>query len=359
MELAKKHNVYQYVQRDIKDGVKIRGAKRFNFELNPNTFAAYYREYVELFEGADKEKLALVSSLLSSSEFVNSIVNQSYLSLWFDEKTNLPVRILNVTIIPKNGYVPELLVVESFALTNINKEVVIQTPRTYKDIGDLVQRFNIKLNGVLDTPESKLQAHLNAYADAGSLHEKEYYAYEVANTYVDLEKKEEASKYYILSSESSKKKSASYYESLAQSEWILGNGAKTKEYLDLALKKDPKADFVLYQYGYFLLGISKTTAQFQDLTKAEFLNERLAGNKPNDEMLLNLYLTYILQNDKSNADALVRRFTNFNTGENHNFIARAYHRLGNSQMAATHKKMAADLGYKQSGYDVEFYAMNF
>ncbi len=67
----------------------------------------------------------------------------------------------------------------------------------------------------------------------------------------------------------------------------------------------------------------------------------------------------MLLGDTVNAEKTKARFDNFNTPEMYNWVARAYHRMGNTAQSSYYAKLAAQAGYVKDANDNAFYSLTF
>lgn len=368
LALAKKHNLFYIDQNKINDNQTLKGATRFNLRYNNSSIAPYFRELAATLDEKTKEGTVLSINgfleMLSNKSFVDYLANYSYVSLWFDDVTSLSSRIRDSIVMPNIlGKNTSTVFTVDLTVSDPNKAFIPKVPAKFLTFEEALDVFKLDIDDFTianQTPEEKdLKDSLKNYNKAKKKNDKSYYAYEVAIAYENLYQNENAAKYYKIAASNYKKNGVDYFEALAQAEWNLGNGAKAKDYFAKAYSKDPKAIFVLDQYGWFLLGITPTTAPHQDLSFALKLNEELVSKDVDDDTLLSLYLNYILQGNKIKAEETKARFDNFTTGENYNWIAHAYHRIGNKTESARYAKLATDAGYIRDKNDIQFFSISF
>lgn len=364
VQLARKHKIYAHVGGNIDDGIKIPRTVRFDLIFDPAGLTNFYKEIDTTFTAEEKAKTVL--SVAGFREMINNprqmqqIADNSYVSLFFDKKTQKPVHMIEALVIPTfSGLTDKIVFIKDGHWVESTKKASVKTPKKFKTLEEFLRLNNVVLEGVTSSVSSELDYLLDDYQNSRNKIERADNAYYVAMEYDNQGNRSKAAEYYRISASNYKKGSVDHYEALAQAEWSMRNGSKAKENFELALKKGPNDNLVLNQYGYFLLGISVASANVQDLNKALVLNQKLVEKYPDDSGLLNLYINYIMLNDISSANALKTRFSQFETGENYNFIARAYHRMGNQAQATAYSKLAKDLGYVQTGGDKDFFAMIF
>jgi tetratricopeptide (TPR) repeat protein len=367
LELARKHKLYAHFDMGENKDLDVLGATRYDLSMNREAIVPYYKDLAKILPDDLKAKTLLsvegFEKNLSKKTFVDYLSENMFVSLWFDDKTGLPVRYYSVTALPPtkaNGN-QIMLIASDFSWTEINKPITLKVPAKTVTMDSVVKALDLDISSEASNPEveAQLEDYLAQLKKATSKSDKAFLNYMIAVQYDILDDYKSAVKYYKTSASLYKKGSADQYEALAQVEWNLGNAKKAKEYFELALKKAPNEEFILQSYGWFVLGLTPVTAKEQDLKYALKLNEQLVKLNPVDGNLLNLYLSYILNGKYSDATKLQFKFDQFETGENYITIARAYHRLGQKTLTENYKKLAIAKGYKLTEADKEFFALSF
>lgn len=210
-----------------------------------------------------------------------------------------------------------------------------------------------------DERNERIESLLQQYEAAPDDTTKALVSYLIAQTYDNLEERELAARYYRISANHYPTGGSDYYDALAQAEWSLRNGAKVKEYYEQGLARNPDAELLIYQYGYFLLGISMTSLDFIDLQKALLYNQRVVELSDDDANLQNLYLNLIMLDRLEEAGIIRDRFADFETADNYHWIARAYHRIGNRTESAYYLSLAEAAGYTLDENDQQFFQTEF
>jgi Tfp pilus assembly protein PilF len=358
---AKQNNLLSRLPDGVDDGNSVEGTTRYDFALNANSLVAYYKAFSKSLTSEEIKKTVLVvpgfEKALSKAGFVNYIADHSYISLWIDNKTQLPTRLLEVTAIPGLGSTKNVTIsLVDLSWKNINVPVSIDIPA--KNV--ISYSEGIKALGITESVENDvIKDLLLQLKKAKSKTDKADINYYLAQEYDNLEEYETAASYFRKSATYYKKESPDYYDALAEAEWSLNNGKKVKELYELALKKSPRDLLILSHYGWFLLGISNTSVSNQDLQKALTLNKMLVQDYVDDDTLQNLYINYLMLGQQANADDLKSKFDNFGTGENYNRIARAYHRMGNKLKANEYSELARQAGHVRTNADNRFFSQAF
>jgi len=368
--LAKKHNLFafwpEYAQYE-EEKIVVKNSTRYDLSLNHNAVTPFFKELIKTIKAESLESenfpLAIFELAITNQYYMDYMADYSSISMWVDNQTSLPTRIVIKIQTPNPSGKEALSLLNIDAIfTQNNKAFTIKAPTKSLTFEQGLDLFGIDKKGLVvekTEEEQALDEALYELSIARSKQDKSDTSYYVAMAYDDLYKYEDAAKYYKLSASYAKKNSGDYYEALAQAEWSLGNGAKAKEYFNLALAKAPKTDFVLTNYGWFLLGLNKESANFQDLALSLKLHEQLVSQLVDDDNLQSLYLSYLMLGDTVKAEETKKRFDNFATKNNYATLGLAYHRLGNKKESDKYFKMAEDLGYKKDKTDIEFLKMVF
>lgn len=370
LELARKHQLYMHLKVDLDDDIVVSGATRYNLAMNRDAIVPYYKDLSKILTGDLRSSTILgvdgFEKNLANKAFVDYLYEHSFISLWFDNKTGLPVRYYSVSVLPstKSTNNQIVMLLSDYSWSKINLPVALTLPSKTIGLNEAVKALNIDMTSQpLSVKEVEAKANLSDYVTqlkkVKSKSDKALLNYLIAVQYDILEDSEMAIKYYKISASFSKKGGSDYYEALAQVEWVLGNGKKAKEYFELAVNLSPNEEFILQNYGWFLLGLSPVTAKFQDSKQALILNERLVKQNPKDSNLQNLYLNYILSGRQTDAEKLKLKFDQFDVADNYILIARAYHRIGQKALAENYKNLAVAKGYELSKIDKEFFALKF
>jgi hypothetical protein len=370
LELARKHQLYVHLKVDLDDDIVVSGATRYNLAMNRDAIVPYYKDLSKILTGDLRSSTILgvdgFEKNLANKAFVDYLYEHSFISLWFDNKTGLPVRYYSVSVLPstKSTNNQIVMLLSDYSWSKINLPVALTLPSKTIGLTEAVKALNIDMTSQpLSVKEVEAKANLSDYVTqlkkVKSKSDKALLNYLIAIQYDILEDSEMAIKYYKISASFSKKGGSDYYEALAQVEWVLGNGKKAKEYFELAVNLSPNEEFILQNYGWFLLGLSPVTAKFQDSKQALILNERLVKQNPKDSNLQNLYLNYILSGRQTDAEKLMLKFDQFDVADNYILIARAYHRIGQKALAENYKNLAVAKGYELSKIDKEFFALKF
>lgn len=371
--LAKKHNLFIFFNDPTTIKKSGKTLIRFDLAYDPDTVVAFFKELSQKIDPEMRDKTVLSTegfeANLINKNFVDYFTENSYISILFDTSTQLPVEFVKVDSLPpfsnNQGYSIDLT---HSIWTNINKPIQsIKIPTSTKTVAELLalykempsQSDEEKLAMKKAESEKELKELKSDFKRAKSKQEKSLIAYVIAQTYDDLEDSKNAIKQYKTSAKLALKNSADYHEALAQAEWSAQNGKKAIEYFELAYKADPNSQFVLHNYGFFLLGLSKASVNYQDLGRALQFHLKLTDATPDDENLSSLYLNYLLMGDTKNAEVVKARISEFNTADNYYWIARAYHRMGNIVKATEYKQKALDAGYVWGKYDTEFFSLKF
>ncbi len=365
--LARKLGLFQFFDGDVGDSIVVENATRYDLIYRSDVFAAYFKELKKTIAEMPGDNEVTVFSIegfesgIKNNEFVDKITDRSYVSLWFDNVTKLPVRMVDVMVIPPFEKRKEtVFTYTDISLKDYGVKMTVVAPKSTISFADAVDALDLNLQVDLDTqdPAARLKELLSAYKKAKKA-DKAYLSYSIGDAYGALDDAAQAAAYYKKAAAASKKKSVDQYLSLANAEWELGNVAKVKEYFELALKVDPKNDAVLNQYGWFLLGLNVVTAQTRDLEKALEVNQKLVKGLVDDSNLQNLYATYMLLGRTADAEKLKKKFDNFDAKENYMVLARIYHRLGDKKQSDLYVQKAVEAGYVQSIRDKRFLALQF
>jgi tetratricopeptide (TPR) repeat protein len=360
LALARKHGLFTYLAYVPEDEMEVANANRYDLYYNPKAVAPFYKELSKSLNGEERALTVLgidgFEKALSNKEFVEYLASYSYVSLWVDKTTNLPVRYFEVVSLPSFGPKKELAIsTKDLLWEKINQPVAVSLPKEAMPLTDAAKYFDIDLS----IENAEIKDLLKQLSKAKSKQDKAILNYLIAQEYSDLDEDSKAAEYYKKAASNYPKKSVEYYEALAQAEWALKNGAKVIEYYELALKQEPENDLVLNQYGWFLLGLTPLSAKYQNLPKALSLNQTLVSNLVDDSNLQNLYINYLLLGKNSEAKALESKFDNFASGDNYNIIARAYHRLGNKVKSQEFVNKAKQEGYVRTKTDDKFFKLTF
>ena len=363
VKLAKKHNLFVHWD-DIEDDYVVANAKRYNLAYNRNAIVPFYKELSQVLSFEEKKQTILsidgFEKSLAKSEFVDYLVDNSYVSLWIDNGTNLPTRIVQVLqILPVQKKEPFALFLSDISITKVNQLVLIEKPVNVLSFAQATKALKINMEDNSDAVVLKIADLKKQLSKAKTKSDKALLNYLIAQKYDEISDPKNAVKYYKISASQYPKDSADQYDALAQAEWSLGNAKKVKEYFEKAIIKEPNNDYILNYYGFFLTGITSLTADSQDLNLALTLNTRLVKGVVNDSNLLNLYITYILLGRDNDAIALKSKFDNFETAENYNTLARAYHRMGDKKSEDKYVNLAKSKGYVRNVVDDEFFALTF
>lgn len=363
VKLAKKHNLFVHWD-DIEDDYVVDNAKRYNLAYNRNAIVPFYKELSQTLSFEDKKQTILsidgFKKSLAKSEFVDYLLDNSYVSLWIDNETNLPTRIIQVLqILPVQKKEPFALFLSDISITKVNQLVLIEKPVNALSFVQATKALKINMEDNSDVVVLKITDLKKQLSKAKTKDDKALLNYLIAQKYDEISDSKNAAKYFKVSASQYSKDSADKYDALAQAEWSLGNTKKVKEYYEKAVIKEPKNDYILNSYGYFLNGISPVTADSQDLNLALTINTRLVKGVVNDSNLLNLYITYILLGRDNDALALKSKFDNFETAGNYNALARAYHRKGDKKSEDKYAKLAESKGHIRGLADDEFFALSF
>ncbi len=354
----RKYKLYEQLDESIDDGQTEPGATRYDFVYNGDTFADYFKELAKTLN-SDQADLTLLGlpgfkAGLSNKAFVSSVVNRSYVSMWFDDVTKQPKRVFLSTVIPgTNG---GAVIFETNQVWNKpNMAVAIQRPSAPLSFDTVIKMFKLGVE-ILDT--QKILDLKDDFNEPMSKSEQADTYSLIAAAYDEEELYEEAAKYWKKAASLYPKKSTDYYDSLAEAAWSLGDGKGVQKNYELLYKLEPN-DLYLGAYGRFLLGISPLSSEFQDLKRAKDMNLRMAKNMNLSPTFFLLYMNHYMLGEKTEADAVKVKIKNFETSDNFIDLARMYYRLGDTKNAALYRQKAKGLGYIESDSDIEFFALKF
>ncbi len=362
-DLAKKYDLYWRISNPIKDGLKVPKSTRYNLGYNYDGMKEYYdnldveltkEEMIELY-GKD---LGIIDTMKDEDNLL-FYTDRSYFSIWMDTKTNLPRKQYNFITLPlekgKRFYSQV-----SVDLKDVNKDVTIMLPKNVlSDLTILEESLNKEVQEQEEDPLQNIEALKIKLKNKPRNADKALIYYKIGDEYYSMGDLKSAAANYKSAIALFKAKTVDL--SLAKIEYARSTGdtASMKKEYEAALKLWPKDDYLLNEYGWFLLGLSVSSKDSQNLTEALTVNKKLVVLLVDDMNLLNLFATYELLGDKVNAQKTKARFDNFESRENLNVLVRIYHRLGKEELKqkylAEMKKVGEDLTY----WDKEYLKLSF
>jgi tetratricopeptide (TPR) repeat protein len=364
LKASKKTGLFVVTDTMYDDKAFVADATRVTMHYNTSSIVPFYKELAKTLTVEERALTILdfkgFEKALSKKSFVKFIADNSYSSIWIDNKTKLPVRSLESFRFenPKNKREVYVGVTDA-GWSKINAQVDIKKPSNVVPFTEGAKKLGVYLMPNIEELFTDLTDLKVDLKKAKTNEEKARIAHLIAVAYEMINMYEEAAKYYKEEATYYKKNSVEYYDVLALAEWSLNNGGKAKEYFELAYKTDPDDFQLQWDFGKFLTGLTPASAPYQDLDRALALNEGWEDTMRFDENLISLYVTYILQGEEKDAKALIRKFEDFKTGDNYLNIARAYHRMGKQDKVKEYVDLALKTGSDPSKIDNDFFSMKF
>jgi hypothetical protein len=236
----KKYSLYKISDEPIEDDYEVEDATRYDLVLNRDTIVEFYQAFDKSLTKEEREMSLLswkgFSAALKKDAFVDQMVADSYRSVWIDEESQQPVRIVDIFAVPVIGKKDKY----TYIVNDLSFEKKASEPETVPtdimSFGQAVKALKLKIKAPEEVEIAKL---LKAVKKQKVTSEKAATYEDIAELYVGLIETKKAAEYYRKAASFVTKGSAEYYRLLKLAEQALGNSKKEKEFSELE-KNAPK-----------------------------------------------------------------------------------------------------------------------